>query len=150
MSETMSTNDDEQSILVLIAQQQKAWNAGDADAFAARFHADGTFTNVYGERYIGRESFRTRHAALFNTFGKGCKTSFTVRRIHFPVPGTALVDIDSAVEDCGTFPPGLSLLPNGTLRTSLLQVIIKDQTGWWTVGYHNVDIKEVPAEAVNK
>src|SRR4051794_26107510 len=104
MAETATTHDDEQAILGIIAQQQNAWNAGDPDAFAARFHTDGTFTNVYGERYIGLEAFRTRHAALFNTFGKSCKTSFTVRRIHFPVPGTALVDIDSAVEDCGTFP----------------------------------------------
>jgi uncharacterized protein (TIGR02246 family) len=48
---------DERLIHGIIAVEQAAWNAGDANAFAARFHAEGSFTNVFGDRYFGRESF---------------------------------------------------------------------------------------------
>jgi uncharacterized protein (TIGR02246 family) len=136
--------DDERSIREIIAEEQSAWNAGDADAYAARFHVEGSFTNVFGDRYIGRESFRTRHAALFSTFAKDSKASFTVRRIHFPAPETAVVDVDCVLEAHGALPPGLTPSPDGKLRTSLLQVLVKDGEAWWTVGYHNVDVKPLP------
>src|SRR6516164_1368326 len=143
----MSVGNDEHLIHDIISEEQAAWNAGDANALAARFHAEGSFTNVFGDRYFGRESFRARHAAIFNTFAKGSKVSLTVRRIHFPVPGTAVVDIDCVLEAYGTLPPGLVPAPDGTLRTSLLQVLVKDRGEWWTVGYHDVDVKPRPAGA---
>lgn len=143
----MNAGEDERLIHDIIAQEQAAWNAGDANAYAARFHAEGSFTNVFGDRYFGRELFRTRHAAVFNTFAKGSKVSLTVRRIHFPTPGTAVVDIDCVLEAYAALPPGLVQAPDGTLHTSLLQVFVKDRGEWWTVGYHNVDVKPLPAGA---
>jgi uncharacterized protein (TIGR02246 family) len=143
----MSVGDDEHLIQDIISGEQAAWNAGDADALAARFHAEGSFTNVFGDRYFGRESFRARHAAIFNTFAKGSKASLTVRRIHFPTPGTAVVDIDCVLEAYAALPPGLVPAPDGTLRTSLLQVLVKERGEWWTVGYHDVDVKPLPAGA---
>jgi uncharacterized protein (TIGR02246 family) len=140
----VSSADDEHLIQNIIAEEQAAWNAGDANALATRFHAEGSFTNVFGDRYFGRESFRARHAAIFNTFAKGSKVSLIVRRIHFPVPGTAVVDIDCVLEAYGALPPALAPAPDGTLRTSLLQVLVKDRNEWWTVGYHDVDVKPLP------
>ena len=137
----MNVADEEHSIHGLIAEQQVAWNAGDANAYAARFHSEGSFTNVFGDRYFGRDSFRERHAAVLDTFAKGSKVSFTVLRIHFPLPGTAVVDIDCVLETHGALPPGLVPAPDGSLRTSLLQVLVKDRDEWWTVAYHNVDVK---------
>ena len=138
---------DENLIHAIIAEEQAAWNAGDATTLAARFHAEGSFTNVFGDRYFGRESFRARHAAIFNTFAKGSKVFLTVRRTHFPAPGTAVVDVDCVLEASGALPPGLVPAPDGTLRTSLLQVLVKDGDEWWTVGYHDVDVKPRPAGA---
>ena len=73
----MSVGDDEHLIHDIITEEQAAWNAGDANAYAARFHAEGSFTNVFGHRYFGRELFRARHAVVFNTFAKGSKASLT-------------------------------------------------------------------------
>jgi uncharacterized protein (TIGR02246 family) len=143
----VSTTDDERLIRSIIAEEEAAWNVGDATAYAARFHRDGSFTNVFGDRYFGRESFLARHAAIFNTFAKGSKASLSVHRICFPVPGTAVVDVDCVLAADGALPPGLSRAPDGRLRTSLLQVMVKDRGEWWTVGYHNVDVKPLPAGA---
>ena len=140
----MSFGDDERSIRSLIAEEQGAWNAGDANAYAAKFHDQGSFTNVFGDRYFGRDSFRARHAAIFSTFAKDSRASLTVRRIHFPTPGTAIVDVDCALETHGVIPSGLVPAPDGTLRTSLLVVLLKDRDEWWIVGYHNVDVKALP------
>ena len=101
----MSTAEDEHLIQDIIAEQQAAWNAGNANAYAARFHVEGSFTNVFGDRYYGRDSFRERHAAVFNTFAKGSKASLTVRRIHFPVPGMAVVDIACTLQAYKAVPP---------------------------------------------
>lgn len=136
----MGVKDDEQAIVDIIAQQQIAWDAGDANAYGARFHTDGTFTNIFGNRFIGREAFIERHAKVFSTFGKGSRAAYIVRRIHFPVPGTAIVDVDYVWKDYGPLPHGLSPMPDGTLRTSLLEVLVKDQDGWWIVAYHNADV----------
>jgi uncharacterized protein (TIGR02246 family) len=143
----VSVRDDEYLIQEVIAEQQAAWNAGDVTAYAARFHVEGSFTNVFGDRYFGRDSFRERHAVVFNTFAKGSKASLTVRRIHFPAPGTAVVDIDCALEAYRAVPPGLVPASDGTLRTSLLQVLVKDRGEWWTIAYHNVDVKPLPTRA---
>lgn len=140
----MSTIHDEHRIREIVAEQQHAWNAGDATSYAARFHADGTFTNVFGDRYVGREAFRERHATIFSTFAKGSTVSLVVQRIHFPVPGTAVVDIDCAVESQATLPAGLSSGSTGAVRSSLLQVLVKDVGQWWIAGYHNVDVKAMP------
>ena len=60
----MGAADDEHLIRDIISEQQAAWNAGDANAYAARFHVEVSFTNVFGDRYFGRDSFRERHAVV--------------------------------------------------------------------------------------
>src|SRR5262245_44625128 len=59
----------------------------------------------------------------------------------FPRPGTAVVDIDFVLEAYGALPSGLAPAPDGTLRTSLLQVFVRTGDEWLTVGYYNVDLK---------
>jgi uncharacterized protein (TIGR02246 family) len=137
-------SDDEHSIRTLVAEEQAAWNAGDANAYAAKFHEEGSFTNVFGDRYFGRDSFQSRHAVIFNTFARDSKASLTVRRVHIPASGVAVVDVDCLVETRGAIPSGLVSGPDGQLRTSLLLVLMKDRDNWWIVGYHNVDVKAPP------
>jgi uncharacterized protein (TIGR02246 family) len=143
----VSTANDESVIREVIEQQQIAWNAGDAHAYAKSFHVEGSFTNVFGDRYIGRESFQARHAAIFNTFAKGSKADLIVRRVHFPISGTAVVDIDCVLEGYSRLPPGLVPARDGKLRTSLSLVFVKTQDRWWIVGYHNVDVKPLSVGA---
>lgn len=143
----MSAVGDEHVIREIVAEQERAWNAGDARSYAMRFHADGTFTNVFGDRYLGRDAFRDRHAVIFETIAKGSKASLVVRRIHFPVLGTAIVDIDCEVQRQAMAPSGLAVSSNGAIRSSLLEVLVKEGDQWWIAGYHNVDVKPMPGRA---
>ena len=140
----MSTTDDERAIRDIIAAQEAAWNAGDADAYAAPFHVEGSFTNVFGDRHIGRDAFRARHAAIFSTFAQGSRATLTAHRVHFPTPDTAIVDIDCVLTTHGALPPALRPAPDGTARTSLLQVLVREGHQWWTVAYHNVSVTPLP------
>ena len=56
---------DESEIRQLIDDLADAWKAGDAKAYGVRFLPSGTFTNVNGEFYVGREQFDRRHAEVF-------------------------------------------------------------------------------------
>ena len=59
------------SIERLLASLDEAWARGDAGAFASRFATDGTFTNVLGMFFQGRDAFRGRHDDVFKTVFKG-------------------------------------------------------------------------------
>jgi hypothetical protein len=52
---------DEIAIRNIIQEEITAWNAGDAIAYARHFAADGTFTNVRGQFFTGRQAFIDRH-----------------------------------------------------------------------------------------
>jgi uncharacterized protein (TIGR02246 family) len=140
----MTTDDDISAIRRIISAEEIAWNAGDADSYAAQFHAEGSFTNIFGDLHIGQEAFRARHAALFGTFAKGSKASFVVQRLHFPAPTVATIDIECQLRSYGALPPGVVEPKDGVLRTRLLQVLVKEHGQWWTVAYHNVDVKPLP------
>jgi uncharacterized protein (TIGR02246 family) len=134
----------EDDVRRVLADQEAAWNAGDADRYAACFHADGTFTNVFGDRYIGRDAFRARHAAIFNTFARGSKVSLIVSRVSLPVPGVAIVDVDCTLQTRAAAPTALPPSADGIVRTSLLEVLVKDEGEWRIAAYHNVDVKPLP------
>jgi uncharacterized protein (TIGR02246 family) len=48
---------DEIAIQKIIQEEITAWNAGDAAAYARHFASDGTFTNVRGQFFTGRQAF---------------------------------------------------------------------------------------------
>jgi uncharacterized protein (TIGR02246 family) len=51
---------DETEIRELLAALTEAWSRGDAQAYGAHYRLDGTFTNVFGDFYIGRDEFNRR------------------------------------------------------------------------------------------
>ena len=135
---------DDPEIRKILEQEQAAWNAGDAEAYSRAFHPEGSFTNIVGDTQFGHEIFMERHAAIFQTIFRGSRLSLIVRRISFPVPGTAIVDTDAAVEGYQDLPPGVVPSSDGVLRTRLLQVMVKENEAWWVAAYHNVDVKVMP------
>jgi len=137
----MSSTADEETILAIVADQQKAWNRGDAERFGVRFHEEGSFTNILGDVFHGRTAFIERHDFIFRTVFHGSNAALSIRRIHLPVDDAAIVDIDSALTGYAGLPAGASAPADGILRTSLLEVFIKNGDGWWIAAFHNVDIK---------
>ena len=135
------------SIERLIASMDEAWARGDAEAFASHFANDGTFTNVLGMFFSGRDGFRDRHDAIFKTVFKGSTSTTRIAKLRFVRPDVAIADLDAAVRGFATLPSGLTALPDGTVRTKLLMVLVREQGNWWISAYHNVAVAPPPPKS---
>ena len=125
----------------MIEKQTAAWNHGDADAYAALFAPDGTFTNLAGMFFTGRKEFRERHDQIFKTVYRGSVKREEIVSIKFVRPDVAIVDTLQTITGFKKLLPGTSADPKGRLRTRLLQVMVKDAGEWKIAAYHNVDVK---------
>jgi uncharacterized protein (TIGR02246 family) len=129
---------DEHEIQTLIDELTGAWKRGDAKGYGARFMPDGTFTNVNGEFYVGREEFDRRHAAVFGSVFRGTALAMTINKLRFVRPDVAIADIDTEVSGARLRPLGVAVGPGGVLRSRFLMVLVKEQGAWWIAAYHNV------------
>jgi len=130
-----------EEIKQIISRQQDAWNSADLPNFSLDCDESISFTNILGKVYFGRNLFDELHANIFSTIFKGSALSLSVRRIHFPNPDIAVADLSAAVSDYQALPPGVKSPADGVLRTSLLQVFVREGSAWRIVAYHNVDVK---------
>jgi uncharacterized protein (TIGR02246 family) len=131
---------DQAAIDDVVAGLDDAWGRGDAEAFAARFAADGSFTNVLGMAYDGREAFRDRHDAIFKTIYKGSKSTLVIAKLRFIRPDVAIADVDAEMSGYATLPPGVRAGPDGIMRSKLQLVFVKESDTWWITAYHNVAV----------
>ncbi len=134
-------HDHERKIHIIINRQQEAWNRQDPVMFSQDCDREISFTNILGQVFFGKGAFEARHAQIFDTIFKGSRLSMSLRRMHFPAPNLALVDIGVALSSYQGLPPGVSPSPDGVLHTALLQVFILSDDGWRVAAYHNVDLK---------
>ena len=125
------SNDEVQS---LVAELAAAWNEGDAAAFARRFRADGTFTNVNGTTFEGHAAFERRHREIFANSVKGSAAALNVRRCLFVRADVAIVDVD-----CSLRIPGAPLI-----ESRLLLVLTKEGREWSIAGFHNTAAQSAP------
>ena len=146
ISAVPETSSDETAIRDIIQEEIAAWNAGDAVAYARHFADDGTFTNVRGQFFTGRQAFIERHDYVFKGQFHGSTLRQDIVSLKFVQPDVAVVEMLTAVTGFQKLSPGTSVDDKGRLRTRLLQVIVKDKGEWKIVAYHNVDVKsDVPA-----
>jgi uncharacterized protein (TIGR02246 family) len=137
---------DETAIRNIIQEEITAWNAGDAAAYGRHFSEDGTFTNVRGQFFTGREAFIERHDYAFKGPFHGSTLKQDVVSLKFARPDVAVVEVLTSVTGIQKLSPGTNTDDKGRLRTRLLQVIVKDGGEWKIVAYHNTDVKsDVPA-----
>jgi len=133
---------DEEAIRGILDEEITTWNQGDADGYARHFAADGTFTNVRGMFFTGRQAYRDRHEFIFKGPMRGTKLQLQVESLRFLAPDIAVCETLTWVSDFKSgAPPNLYLDPKGRLRTRLLQVMTKHGGEWQIVVYHNIDIK---------
>jgi len=137
---------DEAAIQQLMRELADAWNRGDAQAYGARYLADGTFTNVNGTFYLGREAFNRRHEEGFRGIYKGTTLALTTRELRFIRPDVAVVDIDASLSGLQA-PSGVQAGPDGALHACLLMVLVKESGSWWIAAYHNVWRKAADASS---
>lgn len=122
-----------------IEEQDAAWCAGDAAAFARRVTDDAVFTNIFGQQFTGREAFEAQHAFIFGSIYAGSKLSQRIAHLRFIAEDIALVDTDAEVREAKATPPWLAS-GDGVLRTRLLQVMVKARGEWRVSAFHNVAV----------
>jgi uncharacterized protein (TIGR02246 family) len=81
----MSTTDTraasiESAVRTMFAQQENAWNNGDARLYAHTFAEACTCTNIFGDNYTTREAIEARLTDLFASVFKGSTLHLHVRR----------------------------------------------------------------------
>ncbi|NUT39327.1 MAG: SgcJ/EcaC family oxidoreductase [Thermoactinospora sp.] len=81
----------ETAVRDLFAAMEDAWNRGDADAFAACFTADATYTTFMGTVYRGRADVAEGHRALFAKALKGTTMFNELTGLRFVAPDVAVV-----------------------------------------------------------
>ena len=145
MSQTQS-NPDQAAIDAVVASLDVAWAKGDADAFAAQFASDGSFTNVLGMVHFGRDAFRNRHDAIFKTIFKGSTSQLAIAKLRFVRPDVAIADVDAEIRGSAALPPGMQAGADGVGRSKLLLVLVKDGGEWSISAYHNVALAQLPAK----
>jgi uncharacterized protein (TIGR02246 family) len=129
---------DKAAIEQLLRELVDAWNRGDTQSFGARYRRDGTFTNVNGTFYVGREEFNRRHEEVFRGVFEGTTLALTTRTLRFIRPDVAVVDIVTGLSGVRAPPPGVQAGPDGALHSCLLLVLVKEHGAWWIATYHNV------------
>jgi len=133
---------DEGAIRKILDDEITTWKQGDTDGYSKHFAADGTFTNVMGMFFTGRQAFRDRHEFIFKGPFRGTVLQAQVVSLRFLTADVAVCEVLEWVSGFKSgAPPGLHLDPKGRLRTRLLQVMAKRGGEWQIVVYHNVDIK---------
>jgi uncharacterized protein (TIGR02246 family) len=136
---------DETAIRNIVQEEITAWNSGDAAAYSRHFAEDGTFTNIRGQFFTGRQDFIERHDFFFRGPAHGSTLKQDVVSLKFVRPDVAVVEVLTSVTGMQKLSPGTNTDAKGRLRTRLLQVIVKDAGEWKIVAYHNTDVKsDVP------
>jgi len=117
---------DEIAIRNIIQEEITAWNAGDAAAYSRHFSEDGTFTNIRGQFFAGRQAFIDRHDYVFKGQFHGSTLKQDIVSLKFVRPDVAVVEVLTSVTGIQKLSPGTNTDDKGRLRTRLLQVIAKD------------------------
>lgn len=125
------------AIEAVIADENAAWERGDAEGFAAHAAPDVVFTNIIGMFSVGKAPFVAQHAAIFSTIYKGSRVSQAVVHIAMVRPDVAVVDTLTTVTGAVRTPPGVEAV-NGAFSTRLEQVMTRETTGWSVAAFHNV------------
>jgi uncharacterized protein (TIGR02246 family) len=117
---------DEAAVRDILKEEVTAWNNGDANAYSRHFAEDGTFTNLLGMFFQGREAFRERHEQIFHGAYCGSTKQSDIASLRFVRPDVAIVESLQTVSGFQKLLPGTSADAKGRLRTRLLQVLVKD------------------------
>jgi uncharacterized protein (TIGR02246 family) len=121
---------DETAVRNIIQEEITAWNSGDAVAYSRHFAAEGTFTNIRGQFFTGRQPFIERHDYLFKGPFHGSTLRQDIVSLKFVRPDVAVVEVLTSVTGIPKLFPGTNTDDKGRLRTRLLQVVVKKGGEW--------------------
>lgn len=137
---TPPDDDTARAIHALLGAQTAAWNAGDAEGFAITAADDLRFTNIRGQRSVGRQPFVEAHRRIFGGIYAGSQLEAQVESIALIGPDVVHVELLLVLRGAQRMPPGIAADADGILRTRLLELFVPDGTTWRLVSYHNVSV----------
>ena len=131
---------DRAAIEAIVAGQVAAWNAGDAEGYAARALPGIVFINVIGARYAGREAVIGLWRGILAGLYKGVKIEQRIENIFLVHSDVAIVETlnslpGSVTEIAGTFPK-----VRGNYLSRMQQVMVRNADGWWLASGHTVPV----------
>lgn len=124
----------------IIADQQEAWNRGDAEAYGARALPEIVFTNILGARYVGRAAVVALWQGIFDGIYKGVPIRQRIENIVLVHPDVALIEIINSLP--GDLPQLARSFPlvNGAYLSRMQQVVVRSHDEWWVASGHNVPV----------
>ena len=142
-------DDDHRAVQALVSKLVAASNANDVKAFADVFAADADFTNVFGQRAMGRSKIEEFHAPYYSGSRQPGRPSFinaklTVleNRIRFLRHDVAAVDVKW--QQTGAISPDGQ--PWGT-RIGLMNWVVTKEKGTWSIAVmHNMHLPATPGQ----
>lgn len=126
----------------ILAEQDRAWAAGDADAYAARALPEIVFTNVLGAYSVGKTPLLAQVRKIFSTIYKGSRARTSIVHIALIGKDVALVDTVSELRGFER-PADPTIVVDGATYSRLQETMVRRQGGWWVASIHNVFI--IPA-----
>ena len=114
------------------AAMARAWNAGDADAYAALFTEDCDYIAFDGTHLKGRQANARQHHALFDSVLNGSRLVFE------GAPTVRFLGADVALMHA----MGSVLMPwqddiTAKRRSNQTYVVVKQDGGWLVTAFHN-------------
>ena len=131
---------DEDAIRRIIQSQADAWSLGDANGYAANAGDDLAFTNIRGQRWIGRTAFVTIHESILKSVYAGSRLDAEVEQVSFPGSDVAVSEILLRLSGAGAMPRGVTADADGVLRTRLLEIFEKRGDEWTLITCHNTPV----------
>jgi uncharacterized protein (TIGR02246 family) len=129
----------------LIHEQMRAWARSDPEGYASTAGSDLAFTNIMGQRFVGRQAFVDIHRRRFETMFAGSTLEAQTERLQFLGPDVAVVELLLRLKGMRAAPPGIRTDADGTLRTRLLEVFERRDGEWILVVCHNVAVASTEA-----
>jgi uncharacterized protein (TIGR02246 family) len=124
----------------LINEQIAAWSRGDSEGYASTAGDDLSFTNILGQRFVGRRAFVDIHRQRFHTVFAGSQLRGDMERLELVGADVIVAEILLHLTDMPSVPPGISVESDGTLHTRLLQLFVRRAEVWTLVCCHNVAV----------
>ena len=127
-----TTSDIDTEPLAVLQQLYTAWEANDADAFAALYTADATVVRP-GSFSDGRDAVHASMAAAFAGPMKGSRAIDTMHSVRFYGDDTAVV-----ISLAGILMAGETELPADRYRRATW-TLVRDHGRWLIAAYHNCE-----------
>ena len=130
-ADTPQTSESLHAVAAAIAARlEAAWNAADADGFAAEFTPDADFVNVRGDYASGRGAIETAHAHIWSTIYAGSTLRYSVSRCRQLAPGVLVAHVDAHLHvPAGPLAGEIHAIPS--------LVLVQAGDRWQIAAFHN-------------